>query len=632
MRYSINDPELVRYVNEEILQLTTKQYVPLGPDYACMSREEAQNNLVMHRMAKNFEEPDDTTAALRKEKSLQDVKAYDQCDDYVVFQPSTMELPINVRRAFYEIRNDLRDRISGFVFSVRHFEISNGETFESSNGDTSVYRKLQDRDQIRTTRDNFDNWCRVTHGVLYLKRVMKRHYFSWWLNKNFQLTYNDYKYACDRDKRQINALFADHKLDLWKSTSELKSTQHRARAIWRAMMWKVTIIEIGARFTTVPKNNDVDRVIECECLCNMVVQRIIAKGIRKVIEDQYGVSLNKMQHFHKILIRHFQKFATIDLKNASNSVYMSVLRWFLHGSYLLKMVESSRSAVVDIDGEWIPLKMVAPMGNGFTFELMTLMLLAMCRHFDNEALVYGDDIIVTNESADEVICALSFIGFTTNVTKTFVSGTFRESCGGFTSHGKYLTSFEFEWAPDLYHTLVNINKLRIVMQSVNDKLKDDLTRTYNRILSRLPLLCMNGCEWKIRHVYGRAVGNLDLTSGVPVGHTKLLRLHKSDEEVRAQFQKLVRRMDKAARKSNENDYQLYVTTSGGLGKSPQLYVRADIKIVSKTYKFFPTRNVDPFWAAHYMYGGRVCAPIIRKEAERIQYVLCSYHSSAPIIK
>lgn len=44
--------------------------------------------------------------------------------------------------------------------------------------------------------------------------------------------------------------------------------------------------------------------------------------------------------------------------------------------------------------------------------------------------VYGDDIIVPVDEARSLINYLSILGFQTNVDKTYLSGNFRESCGG----------------------------------------------------------------------------------------------------------------------------------------------------------------------------------------------------------
>jgi len=83
----------------------------------------------------------------------------------------------------------------------------------------------------------------------------------------------------------------------------------------------------------------------------------------------------------------------------------------------------------------VNLQKFSSMGNGFTFELETLIFSHVASVAGGltpgvDCFVYGDDIIVPSEKADDVLSALRFCGFTPNRTKTFTSGPFRESCGG----------------------------------------------------------------------------------------------------------------------------------------------------------------------------------------------------------
>jgi hypothetical protein len=80
------------------------------------------------------------------------------------------------------------------------------------------------------------------------------------------------------------------------------------------------------------------------------------------------------------------------------------------------------------------------MGNGFTFELETVIFISVIAAVMQETgvepllgenlYVFGDDIIFPTECASDVNAALKFLGMTVNETKSFVSGNFRESCGG----------------------------------------------------------------------------------------------------------------------------------------------------------------------------------------------------------
>jgi hypothetical protein len=93
-----------------------------------------------------------------------------------------------------------------------------------------------------------------------------------------------------------------------------------------------------------------------------------------------------------------------------------------------------------VEGRWIKLEQFSSMGNGYTFELETIIFMALC----HEALlgvgippipgynlyVFGDDIIVPTDGVRAVTAVLEFCGFKLNEKKSFSKGSFRESCGG----------------------------------------------------------------------------------------------------------------------------------------------------------------------------------------------------------
>jgi hypothetical protein len=75
------------------------------------------------------------------------------------------------------------------------------------------------------------------------------------------------------------------------------------------------------------------------------------------------------------------------------------------------------------------------MGNGYTFEMETLIFWAavrVCRRHTRDHApfrVYGDDIICGKQTADLLLPFLAWLGFPCNSSKTFLEGPFRESCG-----------------------------------------------------------------------------------------------------------------------------------------------------------------------------------------------------------
>jgi hypothetical protein len=76
------------------------------------------------------------------------------------------------------------------------------------------------------------------------------------------------------------------------------------------------------------------------------------------------------------------------------------------------------------------------MGNGFTFELESLIFyaaaLAVCEYLEIDASkvsVYGDDVIIPSDAFDLFSSFSTYLGFRVNPKKSFSQGYFRESCG-----------------------------------------------------------------------------------------------------------------------------------------------------------------------------------------------------------
>jgi hypothetical protein len=88
------------------------------------------------------------------------------------------------------------------------------------------------------------------------------------------------------------------------------------------------------------------------------------------------------------------------------------------------------------------------MGNGYTFELETLIFWGilravseLCGESDHRLYVYGDDIVIPSRMADVAMTYIAKAGFLVNADKSFVRGPFRESCGGHYYEGDDVTPF-----------------------------------------------------------------------------------------------------------------------------------------------------------------------------------------------
>jgi hypothetical protein len=108
------------------------------------------------------------------------------------------------------------------------------------------------------------------------------------------------------------------------------------------------------------------------------------------------------------------------------------------------------------------------MGNGFTFELETLLFWGLASAVaeylnlrDRRLAVYGDDIVFPTQGAQLLMRVLEVAGFTPNTKKTFIDGPFRESCGKHFFNGFDVTPFYLR--KEINHTqplFVAVNNMR----------------------------------------------------------------------------------------------------------------------------------------------------------------------------
>lgn len=203
----------------------------------------------------------------------------------------------------------------------------------------------------------------------------------------------------------------------------------------------------GNRFTTVPKDAKKDRGICIEPGINLWYQLGVGNVLRKGLLLRAGIDLDRSQSIHRQWAQqasHDGLKATIDLSNASDTVAWEFVKWLLPHDWFL-LLNSLRSPITSLGEKAIQLEKFSSMGNGFTFELETLIFCSICHAVGCgtsgvDYRVFGDDIIVDTEHASDVLQALKFCGFTPNPRKTFVDGWFRESCGGDYFKGVEVTS------------------------------------------------------------------------------------------------------------------------------------------------------------------------------------------------
>jgi len=247
----------------------------------------------------------------------------------------------------------------------------------------------------------------------------------------------------------------------------------------------VEVVE-GSRITTVAKSAKTDRVIAIEPCMNMFIQRGVGHLIRTSLRS-VGIDLND-QTRNQILAREGSaddSLTTIDLASASDSISLELVKLLLPNDWFDAMCVCRSEVGILPNGIKHRFAKISSMGNGFTFELESLIFWALSKSVvdllevsDRRVGIYGDDIIVSKDAAGSLIDVLLYCGFKTNVDKTFLEGPFRESCGKHYFHGHDVTPFYIKtpvetlerqfwivntvrmwtsdrWHPELYQKLYN---------------------------------------------------------------------------------------------------------------------------------------------------------------------------------
>lgn len=203
--------------------------------------------------------------------------------------------------------------------------------------------------------------------------------------------------------------------------------------------------------TYVPKNAKTDRSIEIQPGGNLLLQLGIGSMIRERLRSA-GLNLNSQEKNQKLARRgSFDgSLATLDLKAASDTVCYRLVerllppRWF----HALAITRVDALTLADSD-EVVQLEKFSSMGNGYTFELESLIFFALStaamRIFANGRLtrvsVFGDDLIVPTWSVPTIMGIFELCGFQFNTDKSFWQGGFRESCGTDYFFGKAVEPF-----------------------------------------------------------------------------------------------------------------------------------------------------------------------------------------------
>jgi len=233
----------------------------------------------------------------------------------------------------------------------------------------------------------------------------------------------------------------------------------------------------GSRLTTVPKNEDTERTIAIEPSGNMCLQLAAGMYLEGALR-RIGLDIRNQQPKNVAMAKRGSRLgdvATLDLKSASDMISIDLVRALMPSSWF-DLLMKLRSPVITIpcDGKTrdvdmqVELHMISTMGNGFTFPLMTLLLVALIYGYRctrggpslfidwTDTCVFGDDIIIPVDEYAGFVDVLTKAGLVVNLDKSYSAGHFRESCGGDFLNGVDVTPFYVKSLaadPDVYVVL-----------------------------------------------------------------------------------------------------------------------------------------------------------------------------------
>lgn len=187
----------------------------------------------------------------------------------------------------------------------------------------------------------------------------------------------------------------------------------------------------------VPKSAKTHRPIVVEPILNGFFQLGVGGFLKKRLLH-CGLDLYDQEKNRKLACKGSLdgSLATIDLSSASDTLAYETVSKLLPFEWTEFLGSIRTGAITYNDLSPLPLEKFSSMGNGYTFELESLIFWALslaCTEIVGGDIrnvgVFGDDIIIETEAVPLLKDTLDWFGFEVNSSKSFWAGPFRESCG-----------------------------------------------------------------------------------------------------------------------------------------------------------------------------------------------------------
>ena len=285
-------------------------------------------------------------------------------------------------------------------------------------------------------------------GVVGLKRPFTTPYYKFSVS-DYTVSGGAYWYAVRTVASQ----------DAWVRTLAEERGMTTTAEQFRCVPWETKVRLVDGRVsiadynevTFVPKNAKTHRSIAIEPHLNVVLQLSVGSFLKDRLRLA-GCDLKdqgRNQELARIgsIQQESKDPVTLDLEMASDTMCIELVRELLPIEWF-EFLDCLRSHSGQLSGKRQVWAKFSSMGNGFTFELESMIFYAIAQavsdlHGTTEwfsdtfgpafkyayVSVYGDDIIVPAEISHHLVQVLRFVGFRVNEEKSFTTGLFRESCG-----------------------------------------------------------------------------------------------------------------------------------------------------------------------------------------------------------
>lgn len=251
------------------IQSTIRAFGKILTTYSFGSPSSKSEEFAQKRFLKKMEVPNDQAAEIRKQKCFTDFIEFDR------------RLPGRklYRGNWYKARLLMHQALERFRLAPVVF--TNGSGLTPTFGFNSLESKLM-RTQWDCTPECFDLWAVTAFETLAIKRAARKRFAR----------------LMSHDRLKIRQFHAES----WNVIFKNAVRAERPFLCFKRMLSYVTAIAYGSRFSTVRKNNEKDRPIDLQPLCNVLVQRRVGNGFRNVLQEHFGVDLDNLATKHGRLV------------------------------------------------------------------------------------------------------------------------------------------------------------------------------------------------------------------------------------------------------------------------------------------------------------------------------------------